>query len=151
MYSDTITLFNRYEDGSKTIWYPSIIRGVNLVTDKAAIAAKYGSESTDNAVLNIRYCIVDGNKMIGDKIWLPPKKWKAQEVGLLSSTLTCSGGEGFDFFFAEEWENEEPIPDDAYSINGLYDHLNTKYDYVFAISSIGGPYSAVPHFEIMGK
>ena len=26
-----------------------------------------------------------------------------------------------------------------------------EYDYVFAVSSVGGPYSVIPHFEIMGR
>jgi hypothetical protein len=29
--------------------------------------------------------------------------------------------------------------------------MNKNYDFVFAISSVGGPYSVIPHFEILGK
>ena len=45
MYSDVITVFNSYEDSFKNVtWYPSVIKGVNLLIDKSAIVAKYGAE-----------------------------------------------------------------------------------------------------------
>ena len=74
MYNDTITLFNRYESKLGDTWYPSILHNVNLNMDKASIIAKYGSDSQDNAVLNVQYSLKDNQKMIGSKPWLPPKE-----------------------------------------------------------------------------
>ena len=58
MYKDTVTLFNRYVDSmGNTMWFPHVLTGVNLVIDRAVIVSKYGEESNDNAVLNIKYTL----------------------------------------------------------------------------------------------
>lgn len=151
MYKDTVTLFCQYKDQRKNItWYPTVLRNVNLNKDKAAIIAQYGAESQDNAVLNVRYHLGDGTVMVGDKIWLPPKEWDRQTNDLLSSSLTFTDGQEFDFFYEGEWPDENPIGDEDYGIDGFYNYMNRYYDYVFAITSVGGPYSVIPHFEIMG-
>lgn len=150
MYRDTITLFNRYKSDAGDVWYPTILRNVNLNLDKAAIIAKYGTESQDKAILNIRYHIADGNKMVGDKIWLPPKTWSGQGIDSLPSSITFKSGQDFDFFWIGEWKGEEPISDDAHGIDGFYDYMDNRHDYVFAVSSVS-MYSAIPHFEITGK
>lgn len=148
MYSDTITLFNRYESRLGDMWYPTVIRGVNLNIDKAAIIAKYGSESKDNAVLNIRYKVDGDNVVIADKVYLPPKEWDRQTNDKLAESLTFTGGKDFDFFLVGEYERTDPIADDDY-IDGFYNYVNDYYDYVFAITSVA-QYSVVQHFEIMG-
>lgn len=149
MYNDTVTLFCRYESRLGDTWYPTILHDVNLNMDKAAIISKYGTESQDNVALNVRYQIHDGKKMVGDKQWLPPKEWDRQTNDLLSSSLTFTGGQTFDFFYVGEWPDENPISDDEY-LNGFFDYMNKKHDYIFAITSVG-IYSVIPHFEIMGK
>lgn len=149
MYEKTITLFNRYESRLGDTWYPSVLRSINLNMDKAAIIAKYGPESKDNAILNVRYWKSGENKMVGDKIWLPPKEWDRQTNDLLPMSLTFTGGATFDFFYLGEWIDEQPISDNDYT-DGFYNYMNERYDYVFAITSVGGPYSVIPHFEIMG-
>lgn len=151
MYNDIITLFCQYKDQRKNItWYPTVLRNVNLNKDKAAIIAQYGAESQDSAALNVRYHIADGKIMVGDKIWLPPKEWDRQTNDLLSFSLTFTDGQEFDFFYEGEWPDENPIGDADYGIDGFYNYMNRYYDYVFAITSVGGPYSVIPHFEIMG-
>lgn len=150
MYNHVATLFNAHKDDSKAVfWYPSVLLGVNLNMDKAAIVAKFGAESQDKAILNVKYRIVDGNKMIGDKIWLPPKEWKRQAADSLAGTLTFATGHDFDFFYGGAWPSEEPISDESYP-EGFYNYMNKQYDYVFAITS-ESHYSVIPHFEIMGK
>ena len=58
MFADVITVFNSYKDSFKNVtWYPTVIHGVNLLIDKAAIMAKYGAESKDNAILNIHVLV----------------------------------------------------------------------------------------------
>lgn len=149
MYTDTITLFNRYKSSTGDIWYPSILHNVNVNMDKAAIIAKYGAESQNKAVLNVKYRIEDGEKMVGDKKWLPPKEWKNQEERLLTTSLTFSSGQSFDFFIVGEYESESPIADNDFK-DGFYNHLNTKHDFVYAITEATF-YSVIPHFEITAK
>lgn len=150
MYRDTVTLFCQYKDQQKNItWYPSVLHNVNLNIDKAAIIAKYGAESKDNAVLNVRYKKNGTDIYVGNKIWLPPKEWDSQTNDLLPSSLTFTSGQEFDFFYAGEWKDEEPVNDADYGIDGFYNYMNRHYDYVFAVTSVA-EYSVIPHFEIMG-
>lgn len=150
MYNNTVTLFNRYSNRQGDTWYPSVLRNVHLNMDKAAILAKYGPESQDSAVLNVRYTKNGQDLMVGDKPWRPPKEWSAQTNDMLPGSLTFSGGQLFDFFWVGEWPDESPISGADYT-EGFYNYMNDRYDYVFAVSSVGGPYTVIPHFEIMGK
>lgn len=150
MFADVITVFNSYEDSLKNVtWYPTVIHGVNLLIDKAAIVAKYGAESKDNAILNIHYDLVDGKIMVDGKPYLPPKEWSNQTNDKLPESITFTSGKDFDFFMLGEYESTEPIADDNY-IDGFYNYINDEYDYVFAITSVGGPYTTIPTFQIMG-
>ena len=118
--------------------------------DRAAILAKYGAESADSAVLNVKYTHDGENKKVGNKMWKPPKEW--DKLLDPSSFITFTTGTRFDFFWLGEWENEEPVFDkDYFSDTDFYTYMNRTHDYVFAISSVGGPYSVISHFEIMGK
>lgn len=150
MYNDTVTLFNRKEGDTGDTWYPTVIRNVHLNMDRAALMAKYGAEAADSAVLNIRYIRDGGNKMVAGKRWLPPKEWERQPEH--SETVTFTSGDRFDFFWLGEWEGDGPVHDaDFFSDSDFYTYMNRTHDYVFAVSSVGGPYSVIPHFEIMGK
>ena len=150
MYSDTVTVFNRYVDSFKnTTWYPSVIKGVNLNIDKAAIVAKYGAESKDNAVLNIHYHTVDGQVFVDGKPYLPPKEWERQTNDMLAESITFASGTDFDFFMLGEYPVKEPIKDEDFK-NGFFEEVKKEYDYVFSITSVA-KYSVIPHFEIMGK
>lgn len=154
MYSDVVTVFCQYRDSRRNVyWYPNILRGVHLNMDKAAIIAKYGPESQDSASLNVRYTRAeDGSIMIGGKRWLPPKEWDNQPNDDYANTITFTDGSAFDFFYVGEWPNEDVIDDSDYDIEGgFYQFMNDKNDYVFAITAVGGPYSVIPHFEIMGR
>ena len=151
MYNDTITLFNHYVSDNVDVWYPSVLRNVNVITDNAAIIAKYGAGSTDKAILNVRYCPLNGNKMIGDKIWIPSKEWANQSEEMLHKSITFATGNISDFFVVGEWKSVDPVSDDTYGIDGFYNYTNSNYDYVFSITSVGGPYTVIPHFEITGK
>ena len=150
MYSDTITLFNRKEGREGDTWYPIVIKNVDLNIDKAAIVAKYGPEATDTALLHVRYLNQNGKKVVAGKPWMPPKEWdKLLEP---SEAVTFTEGDRFDFFWLGEWGGVEPIEDaDYFEYTDFYTYMNKTHDYVFAISSIGGPYSVIPHFEITGK
>lgn len=150
MYVDTITLFNRKESRLGDTWYPSILRNVNVNIDKAAILAKYGAETQDNAVLHVRYTQNGDNKIVGEKPWLPPKQLANRDA--YGNVITFTDGARFDFFWLGEWDGEEPINDADYTADGdFYTHMNRTHDYVYAITSVAGPYSVIPHFEILGK
>lgn len=145
MYKDTITLFNRKPGGAKgDTWYPTVIKGVNLNIDRAAIISKYGAEGQDNAVLHIRYEMTGNQITVAGKPWMPPKEWNQTE-----DSLTFTGGAKFDFFWAGEW-TDGIVADADYSDEGFYDWMNRTHDYVFAISTVAR-YSVIPHFEVMGR
>lgn len=148
MYNDVVTVFNRYENSSGVFWYPSVLKNVNVNIDKGYILRQYGADSQDNAILNVKYRVVDSDKMIGDKKWLSPKEWDRQTNDLLSDTITFYGGNDFDFFWIGEWQGAEPINDDEY--NGFYSYMSKKHDFVFRISSVS-ILSVIPHFEIAGR
>lgn len=143
MYQDTITLFNRVPGGNTgDSFYPTVIKGVNLNIDRAAIMAKYGSEAQDNAVLHIRYQMDGENIMVAGKPWMPPKAW--DKTGN-SITFNPDG----DFFILGEWTGGV-VSDSDHGPDGFYTKMNRERDYVFAVSSVAR-YSVIPHFEIMGK
>lgn len=149
MYDKTITLFNRYHSRLGDTWYPTVLHDVDLNIDKAVVTAKYGPESSDKAILHIRYERKDGAIFVGGKKWLPPKQWEAQTNDELAETLTFSDRTNPDLFYWGEWE-DIPMLDDDYT-GGFNDYISARKDFVFAVSSVGGPYTLIPHFEILGK
>ena len=149
MYSDKITLFNHYKSSLGDMWYPTVIDGVNLLIDKAAIVATYGAESKANALLNIHYQTVDGQIMVNGKPYLPPKEWERQTNDKLPDSITFTSGTDFDFFMLGEYPITSPIRDDDYD-NMFFETVKKEYDFVFAITSVG-QYTSIPHFEITGK
>lgn len=150
MYNKTVTVFNKYTDQTGNIyWYPHVLSGVDLIIDKAANVAKTGLDSADTANLHVKYRIQDNKKMIGDIPWLPPREWEKQTNDDLPESITFDSG---DFFMEGEYATD-PVKDSDYSdrINGgFYDYMNKRYDYVFTVTNVGGPYTLIPHFEIGG-
>lgn len=150
MYNDTITLFNRREGTTGDTWYPSVLHNVQVNIDRASILAKYGAQSQDKAMLNVRYTLDGEAKKVGGKQWLPPKAWQMCDDP--SQALTFTPGTKFDFFWLGDWGSEVPVPDAGYLKDmDFYAYMNSTHDFVFAVSSVGGPFSLIPHFEIMGK
>ena len=155
MYEKTVTIFNYYESATTgdAYWYPHVLSNVDLNTDRGAIIKKYGADTADNAQLHILYGTnQSGQKVIADRDsnaipWLPPKEWKNQTNDLLSETLTFSPED--DFFWEGEWD-KGVVNDDDYR-GGFYQYMNQSRDNVFKITSVGGPYSLIPHFEILAK
>lgn len=155
MYDRKITLFNYYESATTedAYWYPHVLSNVDLNTDRGAIIKKYGPETSDSAQLHILYGTNPSDqKVIADKDsnaipWLPPKEWKNQTNDLLPETLTFSPED--DFFWEGEWD-KGVVRDEDYH-GGFYQYMNQNKDNVFKITSVGGPYSLIPHFEILAK
>ncbi len=146
MYQDTVTLFNRRRDKTGDTWYPTVLQGVDLNVDHAALVAKYGSSCNDKAVLHIRYGWHDG-PIIGSKSYLTPLLWQA--VADPTEMITFQSGESFDFFIEGTWPDEKPI-NDADWPGGFYNHLVRTRDGVYAVSA-AAQYSVIPHFEVMGR
>ena len=42
------------------------------------------------------------------------------------------------------------VVDDDYR-DGFYQYMNNNRDNVYKITSVGGPYTVIQHFEILGK
>ena len=156
MYNDHVTVFNFYESPTtgEITWCPHVLQMCDLVTDRGAIIKKYGADSTDNAQLHVRWYDADAGDICvlrssGDYLpYLPPKEWKKQTNDKLTESITFSDK---DFFCKGIWIGRDaPISDDDYR-GGFYQHVNNLNDNVFKISSVGGPYTAIPHFEILGK
>lgn len=150
MYDKTVTVFNKYEDQTGEIyWYPHVLSGVDLIADKAANVVKTGLDSADTAKLHVKYRIADDEKMIGKLRWIPPKEWEKQPNDDLPESITFDSG---DFFIEGEYSTD-PVRDSdyAYRINGgFYDYIKKRYDYAFLVTTVGGPYTLIPHFEIGG-
>lgn len=131
------------------MWYPTILSNVNVNIDRAGIVANYGEQSKDACVLNVRYQNVNGQKVVDGKPYLLPKEWDRQPNDSLSSTITFTDGEKFDFFFVGEYDSTEPIKDDDF-MDGFFNYMNDNFDHVFAITSVS-EFEVIPHFEITGK
>ena len=148
MYKDTVTLFNRYVDSmGNTMWFPHVLTNVNFNADKSVIVSKYGEESKDNAVLNIKYHLRGLTKMVNGKPYLNPKDWERQVNDELSKSITFSQGNDFDFFMLGDYGSEEMIKDDK---GTFFRDIQQEYDNVYAITSVA-EYTVIPHFEIVGK
>lgn len=157
MHSDTVTIFNFYESNTAAIWYPHVLSGVHLETDRGQIMKLYGPDSTDNAQLHIPFVDKDGKRVVVDASgkelpWLSPKEWRKQVNDLLDDSITFNPTT--DFFMAGTWDGEGPVDDADYTdrrYEGFYAFMNAEKDFVYLISSVGGPYKVIPHFEILGK
>lgn len=148
MYKDTVTLFNRYVDSmGNTMWFPHVLTNVNFNADKSVIVSKYGEESKDNAVLNVKYQNVDYKKIICGKPYLNPLEWEKQVNDELSKSITFAQGNDFDFFMLGDYGSEEMIKDDK---GTFFRDIQQEYDNVYAITSVA-EYTVIPHFEIVGK
>lgn len=148
MYKDTVTLFNRYVDSmGNTMWFPHVLTNVNLNFDKSVIILKYGEQSKDNAILNVKFTVKDNKKMIGGLVYLNPKEWERQVNDELPNSITFTSGNDFDFFMVGDYGSEEMIEDKK---GTFFREIQQEYDYVFSITSVA-EYGLIPHFEILGK
>lgn len=149
MYTDTVTIFNKYKTAQGITWYPTVLHNVDLNTDKGANVAKTGLESADTAKLHVKYTVSSGEITTGGKQYKRPKEWTALGEESLTTSITFTGGA--DFFIRGEYA-ETPISDtDPAYKNGVYDYINKTRDDVYLITTVGGPYKLIPHFEIGGK
>lgn len=151
MFDATITLFNRYHTKTGDVWYPHVLTNVNLIKDKAGLIKSYGAEQNDSVkiIINVQKD-VDGITINNQKYY-SPKEWAAQTNDKLPDTITFNDDPSyFDFFVEGDIGITAPVVDDTY-VRGFYNDCNTKYDYCYAITKVGGLYTVIPHFEIYGN
>lgn len=162
MYQATVTVFNKYESSTASMWYPHILTGVDVIADKGQMLKQYGADSKDNAELHVAYTEIDGKKVIinrwtGEPIlnsmgeplpWMEPEKWRGLVNDLLDDTITFNNG---DFFWIGEWK-DGPVDDNGNfgRYDGFYAYMNAIHDFVYRISNISLPYTVIPYFPILG-
>ena len=143
MYSETITLFNRYHSRTGDIWFPHVLHNVDLVVDKASVMQKYGAETTDKAILHVKY---DGDINIQGLTYLPSKEWYKLTNDELRSFITFNYDSNyFDFFILGDYGSMEPITD-----RDFFEQMEEETE-CYAITSVSSPYRVIKHFEIMAK
>lgn len=99
IYKQTITLFNRAKvpDSDDSMWIPTVIEGVHLVTTSSSAWNTRGERETDDIRLHIRYSPsqkgilipckgADGG--IVQKKWYEPKAWR-KLAELIDSTAVA--------------------------------------------------------------
>ncbi|MCC8128619.1 MAG: hypothetical protein LIO51_01595 [Clostridiales bacterium] len=149
MFSETVTFFHYRE--SVGAWYPYVLTGCHLETDRGHILKRYGPDSTDAAVLHVP-CETDGDGgvTVGGLPWLGPKAWAALEEGLDEYVSFAPG----DCFLRGTWDGSDVIEDTDYTDRlgeGFFAWLNRTMDEAWRVSGVSGPYHVLPHFEITGK
>lgn len=147
LYKQTVTLFNRVQEGESVVWYPTILKNVHLIIDRSIIISTYGEQSSDNAKLHVRYSVTGDGAVVNGKVYMPPKEFRAH--GNPSENITFAFGDEFDFFMAGEYPDTFPVNDDSYR-NGFFNYMNKTYDEVFAISNVS-KFNLIPHFEIVAR
>lgn len=142
MYNSTVTLFNKkvVDRFQGPIWYPTVLKNVNLSTDRAVIVAQYGQESADKAVLNVRYAKSGNEITVAGKPYMKPENWDQTE-----DSITFAAG---DFFWEGEWTGG--IAEDIDYTGGFYAYMNEMHDNVFLVTDVA-KLSVIPHFEIVGR
>ena len=151
MYIDTITLFNR--DAENGLWYPTVLRNVDLNADRGAIMASYGANATDNAKLHVKYHYENGNLKVGQKTYLEPIQFAAsvnKECCITFAYGEEKGDLAFDFFIKGAYSEAVVADDDYDEYDGFYNYMNATRDNVFMVTSCA-IYSVIPHFEVLGR
>lgn len=139
MFTDTVTVFNYYEDKKKgiSVWYPTVLDGVELQIAKGINISKSGNDAADSANLHIKI-----NADIR-KAYKKPKEYKALEDKQGYFTLKPD-----DFFIAGEY-GVTPIHEEDYP-NGFFEYMKGNYDDVYNITTVD-VFKTIPHFEVGGK
>ena len=144
MFQDTVTVFNRRGE----MWYPTVLENVKLIVDRASMAARYGAQVNDRAVVLVPLAKNEnGDPAAGGKVYVTPKVWAALETP--REAVTFASGEEFDFLVAGPWP-DDPVQDSDYGVRGFYDYMNRTRDEVYAVTSVSR-FETLPHLEITGR
>ena len=144
VYQNTITVFNFHENSG--MWYPSVIKGADLIVNKSSHSTTTGKSNSDTADIII-HCSVD--KQIttetGEKSYTGPKEYAKCENPEERITFKPE----CDFIYDGEWPDHTSISDEGYD-SGLYHAMNDLYDGIYMITSASF-FGLLPHFEIGGR
>ena len=139
MFTDTVTIFNHHEDKKNgvSMWYPTVLDGVELQVAKGINVSKSGNDNADSASLHIRI-----NADIR-KAYKKPKEYKALEEKQGYFTLKPD-----DFFMEGRYDNT-PVDEEEYP-DGFFEYMKKTYDDVYNITTVD-TFKVIPHFEVGGK
>lgn len=150
MYSPhTVTVYNASHedlDTFKSVYIPTILRGVFLDISKGANVMRSGLENADSATLFVPFSVRAVNGVTGEEqTYLEPREYERQEDKSNFWTLRAGGsGSAKDCFFVK---GEVVSGED-------YQEINAAHDYVFRVSSVDlkdfGSES-MRHWEVSGK
>jgi hypothetical protein len=145
MYSEAITLFN-YHKASNS-WYPSVIRGVDLIDVRSKRNSATVTSNADTAEILIN-CEADKSLQTdtGAKSYTTDKEFQRCAEPQNCYTFT----EGKDFIYHGVWPTLTPISDNVGVDSGFFQSVNDNYSGVYKINSVAF-YGLIPHFEIGGR
>ena len=130
----TVTLFNRFYDGTKECWYPTLLSGVDLVVTKGINVSQGNKADADTAKLYV-------DDVVLQKRYLAPLVYARQEHPEEYMTFT----EGKDFFVEGDATSQDT--DKA----NFFEYMRKQYDNIFKVASVARYEDVLPHFEVGGK
>ena len=142
MFQDVVTVFNRREE----LWYPTVLRGVQVQAAEGAAPTALGGERTGAVTVLVPYVPGEPDTVAG-KTYLPPKKWR--QTAEPEKCVTFTAGERFDALLLGPWEGAGPIRDDTWP-EGFFARLRRERDGVYAVAAVKR-FRSLPHFEIEGR
>lgn len=130
----TVTLFNRFYDGTKECWYPTLLSGVDLVVTKGINVSQGNTADADTAKLY-------ADDTVLQKRYLAPLVYARQEHPEEYMTFT----DGKDFFVEGDATSQDT--DKA----NFFEYMRKQYDNIFKVASVARYEDVLPHFEVGGK
>lgn len=130
----TVTLFNRFYDGTKECWYPTLLSGVDLVVTKGINVSQGSTADADTAKLYVDDTVLQ-------KRYLAPLVYARQEHPEEYMTFT----DGKDFFVEGDATSQDT--DKA----NFFEYMRKQYDNIFKVASVARYEDVLPHFEVGGK
>ena len=130
----TVTLFNRFYDGTKECWYPTLLSGVDLVVTNIINIKQGNKADADTAKLYVDDAVLQ-------KRYLAPLVYARQEHPEEYMTFT----EGKDYFVEGDATSQDT--DKA----NFFEYMRKQYDNIFKVASVARYEDVLPHFEVGGK
>ncbi len=162
MFAKKITLFARRrakrEDGSEIdVWYRTMLDNVQLEIGDAEPGEDY-SKAEGKASVSIKLSYGDEEvPIVSGKRWLSPDEWQSLDESETGGCLTFDAGRDFGFFtlgdlgsFGDVIEDDGCYGGGSIHGRGFYGHVSDVWYYTYRITSVKGPFGAIPHLELTG-
>lgn len=151
MFDTTITVFNRRKKGGGDIWIPHVLHETEYENDRASIMQRFGTESSDSAMLVINCRTTQEGAAIEGIPYLPPKQYASLDDDTAPSYITFNpNAQDFDFIALGDCGYTEAVSDADYK-GGFYAYMSRTKDQCHCITQAAGPYNLIPHFRLMLK